>query len=160
MRPINLLVVHCAASTPDKDLGVEDIRRMHKAQGWSDVGYHFVIRRNGRIEKGRDESVVGAHVSGYNANSIGVCLVGGANAKGRGENNFTVAQFESLELVLKDLRKRYPNTRICGHRDLSPDKNKDGQITSNEWIKECPSFEVSDWLKKVGIPQAGTSGVQ
>lgn len=151
MRKIDLIVVHCAATTPDKDLGVVEIRRMHQAKGWSDVGYHFVIRRNGRVEKGRDESVVGSHVSGYNATSLGVCLVGGANKEGRGENNFTPEQFESLKIVLSDLRKRYPTARMCGHRDLSPDRNKDGRVTPDEWLKECPSFDVGSWLSKVGI---------
>ena len=153
MRKIDRIVVHCAATPRDRDIGAVEIDAMHKRRGWSGIGYHFVIRRNGAVEAGRPVETPGAHAKGFNARSLGVCLVGGANSKGRGEDNFTWDQMNSLKLLLQGLRNRHPNTTITGHRDLSPDKNGDGKITSNEWLKECPSFEVSDFLKLNDIKQ-------
>lgn len=146
MKPIKLLVVHCSATPAARDIGVTEIRAMHKANGWSDVGYHYVIRRNGLVEKGRADTVIGAHVSGHNDGSLGICLIGGVKPDGKtGEANFTPAQFASLETLLKTLHGRYPAARVCGHRDLSPDKNGDGRIAPNEWVKLCPTFDVEPW---------------
>jgi N-acetyl-anhydromuramyl-L-alanine amidase AmpD len=142
----DLIVVHCSATGPAADIGVAEITRWHKQRGFDTVGYHYVIRRNGAVEVGRRESEIGAHVRGHNANSIGVCLAGGVDAAGKPENNFTAAQFASLEALLRELQGRYPTARVCGHRDLSPDKNGDGRITPNEFIKACPSFDVAKWL--------------
>jgi N-acetyl-anhydromuramyl-L-alanine amidase AmpD len=147
----DLIVVHCSATGPDTDIGAADIARWHRQRGFDTIGYHFVIRRNGTRETGRPENTVGAHVRGHNLNSIGVCLAGGTNATGKPDNNFTAAQFASLEALLNELRGRYPKARIYGHRDLSPDKNGDGKITPNEFIKACPSFDVAQWLTQRGI---------
>jgi N-acetyl-anhydromuramyl-L-alanine amidase AmpD len=146
-----LIVVHCSATGPDADIGAADIARWHRQRGFDTIGYHFVIRRNGTRETGRPENTVGAHVRGHNLNSIGVCLAGGTNAAGKPDNNFTAAQFASLEALLNELRGRYRKARICGHRDLSPDKNEDGKITPNEFIKACPSFDVAQWLTQRGL---------
>jgi len=151
MRDINLLVVHCSATQAGLDVGAAEIRKWHVGQGWKDIGYHYVIRRSGAIEPGRPESEVGAHAQGYNAHSLGICLVGGVNKAGKGENNFTPAQFKALRGKLDELRSRYPKTLICGHRDLSPDANGDGIVEPNEWVKECPSFDVSSWCESVSI---------
>lgn len=141
-----LIVVHCSATGPAADIGVAEITRWHKQRGFDTVGYHYVIRRNGAVEVGRRESEIGAHVRGHNGSSIGVCLAGGVSAGGKPENNFTPAQFASLEDLLRELQGRYPTARVCGHRDLSPDKNGDGRITPDEFIKACPSFDVAKWL--------------
>lgn len=147
-KATNLIVVHCSATTASMNWGRADIDRSHRARGFVMIGYHFVIRRDGKIETGRELDKVGAHVEGHNANSIGICMVGGlAAVGGRGENNFTPAQFVALAALLKELRGRYPQTRICGHRDLSKDRNGDGKITPNEWSKECPSFDVADFCR-------------
>ena len=151
MRDINLIVVHCSATPANVDVGAAEIRKWHQALGWRDIGYHYVIRRSGVVEPGRPEAEVGAHAAPHNTNSIGVCLVGGVGKNGKGENNFTPAQFAALRTKLDDLRSRYPKTRICGHRDLSPDLNGDGVVEPAEWIKECPSFEVSTWCESVSI---------
>jgi N-acetyl-anhydromuramyl-L-alanine amidase AmpD len=142
----DLIVVHCSATGPAADIGVAQITQWHKQRGFDTVGYHYVIRRNGTLETGRRESEIGAHVRGHNANSIGVCLAGGVDAKGKPENNFTPAQFSALETLLRELKGRYPQARILGHRDLSPDKNGDGKISPDEFIKACPSFDVAQWL--------------
>ena len=80
-RVITDIIIHCTASQPCADLSADDIRRMHKAQGWSDIGYHYVVRLDGTVEEGRDVDIIGAHVSGFNKNSIGVVYVGGLDKK-------------------------------------------------------------------------------
>lgn len=142
----DLLVVHCSATRPTQDIGVRDITQWHIQRGFDTVGYHYVIRRNGEVERGRPENAVGAHVRGHNTHSIGICLAGGVDNAGKPANNFTAAQFVALHQLLDELRKRYPDARVLGHRDLSPDRNGDGVISPNEFIKACPSFDVATWL--------------
>lgn len=151
MRAIDLIVVHCSATRTKQDVGAAEMRAWHIAQGWNDIGYHYVIRRDGRIEKGRPEEVVGSHAKGFNSRSIGVVLVGGLGEDGRADNNFTALQFQSLQAQLKSLKARFPKARIFGHRDLSKDKNGDGRITQDEWEKDCPTFDVRAWCAGVGI---------
>ncbi|WYW04222.1 amidase [Pseudomonas phage vB_PpuP-Kallioja] len=133
-----LLVVHCAATKATMDIGVREIRQWHVQQGWLDVGYHFVIRRNGTVEDGRPHDVIGSHAKGYNSTSLGICLVGGIDAKGAPENNFTPEQLMSLRLLLTAQKRTYPQAKIVGHRDLDSGK-------------ACPSFDVAPWLKTVGL---------
>jgi N-acetyl-anhydromuramyl-L-alanine amidase AmpD len=138
-RPVtNLIVVHCAATKPTMDIGVREIRSWHVQQGWLDVGYHFVIRRNGDVENGRPHDVVGSHVKGHNSYSLGICLVGGIDSKGKPQDNFTPEQMNSLHLLLLAQKRTYPQAKIVGHRDLDSGK-------------ACPSFVVADWLKSVGL---------
>jgi N-acetylmuramoyl-L-alanine amidase len=141
-RSTNWIAIHCSATRPSQDVGVADIRRWHKAQGWRDVGYHFVIRRNGKVEKGRAIDAVGAHVAGFNSSSVGVCMVGGVNQADyrKPENNFTAAQWASLKKLVGDLSKRYPKARVRGHRDFP------------RVSKACPSFDAISWAKKEGFP--------
>ena len=145
---IKYIVVHCSATKPSMDIGKTEIDIWHKSRGWSGIGYHYVIRRNGKIEIGRPNNRVGAHVYGYNKVSIGICLVGGVAADGKSEDNFTSEQFDSLEELLKVQRKIYANAKILGHRDLSPDINGDGIVEKREWKKDCPCFEVSEFVKE------------
>lgn len=148
MKPVSLLVVHCSATPAARDIGVTQLRAMHLARGFRDVGYHYVIRRDGRVEKGRPDNVMGAHVEGHNDGSLGICLIGGVKPDGRtAEQNFTPDQYTSLERLLRDLKGRYPSARVCGHRDLSPDRNRDGRVTPDEWLKQCPTFDVAAWLE-------------
>lgn len=142
----SLLVVHCSATRRDQDIGAQQITQWHLQKGWSTIGYHYVIRRNGSLENGREETSVGAHVAGHNEESIGICLVGGIDLLGKPENNFTAGQFETLHRLLGELRGRYPATRIVGHRDLSPNRNGDKPVTPDQWLKACPSFDVGAWL--------------
>ncbi len=146
MRPINLIVVHCSATPANRDIGVAEIRAMHKQRGFNDIGYHHVVRRDGRVEVGRSEAVAGAHVVGHNAKSIGVCLVGGVKPDMTAETNFTPAQHAALEQLLRQLKARFTGARICGHRDLSPDRNGNGKVERGEWVKDCPTFDVAEWL--------------
>jgi N-acetylmuramoyl-L-alanine amidase len=141
-RSTKYLVVHCSATRPSLDVGVKEIRQWHKNQGWSDIGYHYVIRRDGKVERGRAENLVGSHVAGHNANSIGICLVGGVNQKDftKAENNFTKEQFASLKTLLKTLSEKYPGSVVLGHRDFP------------KVAKACPSFDARAWAKKEGLP--------
>ena len=148
-RRIDYIAVHCTATPEGRDLTVEQIRKQHKSQGWADVGYHYIIYRDGTVHLGRDVDVSGAHVSGYNANSIGIAYVGGLeNRPGLAYNQLkakdtrTDAQKASLMALLMDLRKLYPKAVIQGHRDFSPDRNHDGVISPDEWVKDCPSFDA------------------
>tara|TARA_R110002167_G_scaffold12963_5_gene54871 strand:- start:3621 stop:4088 length:468 start_codon:yes stop_codon:yes gene_type:complete len=154
VKPVQLLVVHCSATPANRDIGVAEIRAMHKAKGWRDVGYHYVIRRDGRVEKGRADNVMGAHVMGHNNGSLGICLVGGVKPDMTAETNFTPAQYRALEQLLAKLKATYATARICGHRDLSPDRNGDGKVTPGEWVKACPTFDVAAWWKARGYPVA------
>lgn len=142
----DLIVFHCSATKPNQHIGRAQIEEWHVAKGWSGIGYHFVITRAGDLEPGRPIDQIGAHVAGYNAASVGVCMVGGLDEMGRSFHNapaqFTPQQWETARTLLATLRKLYPNARVVGHRDLSPDLNKDGKITPNEWLKTCPGFDA------------------
>ena len=151
MRTINLIVVHCTATLEGRPFDVAAIRAMHKAKGWSDIGYHKLIGIYGEIWDGRPEGQIGAHVQGHNANSLGVCYVGGIGVDGKPKDTRTAAQCDALDAVLTDYRRRYPFAHIRGLRDLSPDLNHDGKIGPNEWLKMCPCFDVVEWCKSVGI---------
>lgn len=152
------LVVHVTATPPKADIGVKEVRVMHLARGFADIGYHYVIRRDGRVEKGRGEDQIGAHVQNYNSNSLGVSLVGGVDASGKPQHNATPAQMAALEALLKKLSAKYPNAGVCGHRDLSPDKDGDGIIEPFEHIKACPCFDAIPWAKSKGIKTADIKG--
>ena len=130
MRAIDLIVVHCSDTPPTMRISVDDIRRWHTSppRNWLDIGYHWVILRDGDIEQGRDEAIAGAHVKGHNDNSIGVCLVGGRG----GRFDYTSGQLDALRRLLLELKARYPNVTICGHRDLNS-------------AKTCPNFDV-EWF--------------
>ena len=142
-RRITELIVHCSATPEGKDYTVDDLRNWHKQQGWSDIGYHYVIYRNGAIMLGRDVDIIGAHCQkdGHNTNSIGICYIGGLEYK---ENTYThllkakdtrtEEQKAALLSLLYDLRKLYPNARIYGHRDFDSSK-------------ECPSFDAKNEYK-------------
>jgi N-acetylmuramoyl-L-alanine amidase len=133
------IVVHCAATPPDMDIGAAEIRRWHvENNGWRDIGYHFVIRRSGAVEVGRAIDDVGAHVAGINDRSIGVCLIGGVDAGGQPADNFTAAQRVSLDAVLRMLVKAYPGAVVRGHRDFAN--------------KACPSFDAMEWAGSRGFP--------
>ena len=142
---IERIVVHCSATSADMDIGLKEIDRWHRQRGFWKVGYHSIIRRDGQVETGRDLTQVGAHAQGFNMGSWGVCMVGGLDAKGKPEDNYTAAQYEALKAVIAILKAKASQAKVLGHRDLSPDKNGDGVITPDEYMKECPCFDVQDW---------------
>ena len=133
MRKIKEIIVHCSASKPKVDIGAAEIRRMHiKDNGWADIGYHYVIRLDGTVEKGRAEYRQGAHCYGHNRHSIGVCYVGGVSQNGENTDTRTPQQKESLRKLLDELCSRY-HCEIHGHNEYSH--------------KDCPCFDAySEYL--------------
>lgn len=133
---VGFIAVHCSATRPSQDLDVNDIRRMHLQRGFLDVGYHFVIKRDGTVQEGRPLNRQGAHVSRYNHLSVGVCLIGGVSEKDVNvpEDNFTKEQYRALHELLTKLHKQFPSAVIQGHRDFPGVR------------KACPSFDVPTWL--------------
>ena len=100
---------------------------------------------------GEPEDEVGAHVAGFNAYSIGVCYAGGLDKNGKSKDTRTQAQKAALLRVVIGLIHKYPGAKVCGHRDLSPDKDKDGKVERHEWLKDCPCFDVTEWMIEEGI---------
>lgn len=128
------IFVHCSATKPSMNWGLREIRQSHKERGFLDVGYHFIIKRDGTIEAGRDEDVIGAHVEGYNSTSVGVCLVGGVDDRLKPEANFTPAQMQALRSLLVTLLAKYGGSVLRAHHDVAP--------------KACPSFDLKRWWEK------------
>ena len=133
MRKIDKLIVHCSATPEHKDFDVEDITEWHvKGNGWSDCGYHYVIKLDGEIQEARPIEKSGAHVAGVNKRSIGICYIGGMD---KNMENWidtrTLEQKESLINILQDLKQEFPDAIIYGHRDFT-DK------------KPCPSFDAKN----------------
>lgn len=153
LRQVDRFVVHCSATKPSQPAGAAEIDRWHRARDWLKIGYHFVIRRDGTREKGRELTEQGAHAGPqHNWNTVGICLEGGLNeTTGKAENNFTQAQFAELEALIKELDLKFGEKDVCGHRDLSPDKDGDGVIEPHEWLKQCPCFDVRSWAASVGL---------
>lgn len=129
-RNIMEIIVHCSATPDGKDFTVDDIRKWHKARGFSDVGYHYIVYRDGSVHDGRSVHLVGAHCTNHNANSIGVCYIGGVATDGKTpKDTRTPQQKEALLTLLKQLKSLYPQAKIYGHRNFSN--------------KACPSFAAS-----------------
>lgn len=152
-RAVDSIVIHCSASPNGRHHHVRDIDAWHAARGMrrtpafrqrqnselGSIGYHFLIYINGAVATGRHLDEIGAHVRGHNSRSIGICMIG--------MDQFTAEQWVSLRTLVGGLREIYPRARVVGHRDLSPDTDKDGTVEKFEWIKTCPGFDVADWIK-------------
>ena len=133
----NYLVIHCSDTYADQGVTADDIRRWHvDDNGWSDIGYHWVIERDGQIKRGRHAQSQGAHVRGHNHESIGICLIGGKGNDGGPVDNYTAQQWLILEMLIEVLRLRYPQAAVVGHYFFSP-------------YKTCPNFVVEQWLESL-----------
>ena len=137
MRRIDEIIIHCTATIEGKDFKAKDIDKWHKAKGWKGIGYHYVIDLDGTIEKGRDESVVGAHCTGHNQHSIGIVYVGGLDKNQKPKDTRTEQQNESLWEILRQLLCKYPKARICGHNQFAN--------------KACPCFDVQKEYEIINI---------
>lgn len=148
------IVIHCTATLAGAPYNVASIRQMHKARGFKDIGYHYLIGLDGEVWEGRKpQNSVGSHVKGYNDTTIGVAYVGGLRATDAAPmDTRTEKQKSSLLAVCTKLVKAYPNAVILGHRDLSKDLDLDGVIEPNEYMKMCPCFDAGPWAKSVGLP--------
>mgnify|MGYP003656410791 CR=1 FL=1 len=120
------IVIHCADTPPEMDIGAKEITDWHKERGFRDIGYHYVIRLDGTIESGRDVGVIGAHVKGHNDDSLGICVVG------RGD--LTPEQDANLYELIRLIKRTHTDAEVIGHTDLD---NK----------KTCPNFDVVEWWR-------------
>lgn len=128
-RTIKEIIIHCTATPEGRDVSVDTIRKWHKDQGWSDIGYHFVVLLDGTVKSGRPEAIIGAHVAGHNTGTLGVVYVGGCDKTMKAKDTRTPAQKKALLEFVSQLLKRYPNVKkISGHNQYA--------------AKACPSFDV------------------
>lgn len=142
MRNIKYIAVHCTAS--HQSMTIEGLKQEFKRKGWVNPGYHYVVSPDGKITQLLDEDKISNGVKGFNSVSINVAYIGGIDINGKPNDNRTDEQKASLRSLLKMLHKKYPTAVIQGHRDFSPDLNKDGKITPNEYIKACPCFDAKE----------------
>ena len=130
-REVNLLVVHCTATRCNKDFPVSTLRASHKARGFADIGDHFYITRDGETHPCRPVHQIGAHATGWNDKSIGICYEGGLDENGRIADTRTYAQKCALLDLLRQLKTDYPKAKILGHYQLSENIRK-----------ACPCFDA------------------
>jgi len=142
MRKINEIVIHCSATREGEEVSVDTIRKWHLKRHFKDIGYHYVIGLDGTLFDGRPIEKMGAHCTGHNYNSIGICYIGGLDKHGNPKDTRTQEQKDTMIRLVNELKEIFPITSILGHRDTSPDINKDGKIDKWEWIKVCPCFDV------------------
>lgn len=127
-RIINEIIIHCSATVEGKDYTTEDIKKWHRARGFSDIGYHYIIYRDGSIHNGRNVNISGAHCTNHNAHSIGICYIGGVDKYNKPKDTRTLEQKNSLKNLLLKLKVLYPKVTIHGHNEYAN--------------KACPSFNV------------------
>jgi len=144
MRTINRIIIHCSATKSSVDYSPTQLIADHKARGFRTCGYHYYIQKNGDVNKMRPIEQIGAHALGYNAYSIGICYEGGLDKNGKPSDTRTLEQKVTLNLLVKQLCSEFPIKYISGHRDLSPDIDGDGIVEAEEWIKECPCYDVKN----------------
>lgn len=146
MRVINNIVLHCTAGSSTQS--TQSIKQYWANKlGWKSYGYHYLINHDGTIEQLTDIKNPTNGVAGFNRTSIHVCYKGGMN----GKDTRTPQQKEAMYKIVKELKEKFPKARILGHRDFSKDLDGDGVIEPHEWVKLCPCFSVSAWLKEVGL---------
>lgn len=147
MRRIERIFIHCTAG--NQKATVEDLTREFKQRGFKNPGYHYAIMPSGRIEQMLPEEEVSNGVYGYNQTAINIAYIGGIDENGKGIDNRTPRQKQSLIRLLLALRKKYPDAEILGHRDISPDTNGNGEVDPWERIKECPCFDAKVEYKDI-----------
>lgn len=136
MRKIKELIIHCSATPEGKDFTVADIDRWHKARGFRKIGYHYVVYRDGSYHVGREIEEIGAHCTGHNSESIGICYIGGVAKDGKTpKDTRTEAQKKTLITLVRTMKARYPGIKVIGHRDVSN--------------KACPSFDATTEYRNV-----------
>ena len=139
MRKINKIILHCSATKEGQHFTTADIDRWHKDRGFAKIGYHYVIYLDGSVHKGRDISEVGAHVTGHNTDSIGICYIGGLDAAGNPKDTRTDAQKEALVTELKKLIAQFPHATVHGHNEFAN--------------KACPCFNVASEYYNFMLPE-------
>ena len=143
MRYINKIIIHCTGNRPHCTLGMADFKRIAQSAGHRTYSYHYYIFEDGTVCEGQAISQPGTHCKSYNSHSIGVAYVGGLDKNGSPCDTRTAAQKQAMLQLVAKLILMY-RCDVYGHRDLSPDKNRDGRITKDEWIKDCPCFDARE----------------
>lgn len=129
MRSINKLIIHCTATKEGVYVSTDTIRRWHTIEnGWSDIGYHYIIELDGSIVEGRPVHRSGAHTKGHNKDSIGIAYVGGLDSQMNPKDTRNISQMVAFDELLTNLKDKYPEATIHGHNEFSS--------------KACPSFDV------------------
>ena len=147
MRDIKRIFVHCTAGSQKTTLN--QLLNEFKLKGWNNPGYHYVVFPDGKVEQLLQESEISNGVQGYNSTSINVSYVGGIDNYGRAIDNRTTEQKKSLDNLLYNLKIRYPNAHIMGHRDIW---GKD----PSKWMKQCPCFDAeAEYANITGIQEMG-----
>lgn len=146
MRYIDHIVLHCSATKEGQDIDLDTVRKWHLQRGFNDVGYHYLIKLDGKVQIGRTLDTVGAHVKGHNSRSIGICYVGGLDKDGNPKDTRTPEQLNAMKAMIWTLTDKFPEAVVVGHRDLSPDVDGSGTVEEDEWLKDCPCFNVRSWL--------------
>ena len=147
MRTINLIVVHCTATQGNRTLSPEALDLMHRRRGFNEQAITTTSAKTERCIY-RPVERIGAHAKGFNASSIGICYEGGLDCRGRPADTRTPEQRATLRLLIHQLLEVFPGCRVCGHRDLSPDRNGNGEIEPEEWMKACPCFDAEQEFKE------------
>lgn len=142
MRTITLLIIHTSAVRPNQTSSSAQIDQWHRQRGWKMIGYHYVVRRDGCIERGRPEEMIGAHCTNHNKHSIGICYEGGLDINGNPADTRTPAQKASLLLLLRQLLTRYPNAIIASHHTFNPQKS-------------CPCFNAEREYQQLYVYKDG-----
>lgn len=146
------IVIHCTATLAHQDFHKAEIDAMHKRRGWKSIGYHYLIPLDGKIETGRALDAQGAHVQGFNNRTIAIAYVGGLRSSdAKPVDTRKVPQINAMLDLCKTLSAKYPGAVILGHRDLSPDLDKDGTVEPQEWMKMCPCFDAGPWAAVNGL---------
>lgn len=130
MRNITQIIIHCSATPEGKNIGATTIRGWHKERGFTDIGYHYVIRLDGTIEQGRPLEQIGAHCKNHNRNSIGVCYIGGLDQQGKPKDTRTPAQRKALKFLIAQLHQQFPTATIHTHNEFAK--------------KACPCFTLNN----------------
>lgn len=143
MREIKEIHIHCSATKEGQAITADEIRKWHTSppRSWSDIGYNYIVGFQG-IEFGRPLGRIPASARGHNKYAAAICYIGGLDSNGKAKDTRTPRQKELLIKMIKQLKHIYPDAKIYGHRDLSPDKNKDGKIDEFEFMKQCPCFDA------------------
>jgi N-acetylmuramoyl-L-alanine amidase len=149
MRSIKWIILHCTAGPQDQKTAV--ILSYWKSLGYRKPGYHHLISVDGSVENLQPIELPSNGVAGFNAHSINICYKGGVGPHGEILDNRTTKQIESMLALVRKYHAEFPEAIILGHRDLSPDKNRNGVIDTWEWKKACPSFSVKKMLEETGI---------
>ena len=134
MRDIKKIIIHCSATKEGQDISVENIRYWHvEENGWSDIGYHFIVDINGFLHEGRDIDIQGAHTKGENKDSVGICYIGGLSEDMAWKDTRNKRQKDTLEIIIKYIKNLYPGAKVYGHNDFSE--------------KDCPCFDAKEEYK-------------